>query len=226
MSATQRQPVLVVEDDPFTRITEVVLDPRCSSERMAAFANFFAHDLPDLAGWCEHVRRGAGALYPAEVRLLGDEDELAAALPDADGLLVESFEVGSASLAAAPHLKVVQKYGTNTRNIDLLACADRDIKGLTQRRRANIACAELTLALVLTAAKRLNEIAGLISVEQLEAAGYSPTTFDRRHTANSGWARISGLRMLYESTLGIVGMGEIGRELAQHLAPFGMRVLY
>jgi phosphoglycerate dehydrogenase-like enzyme len=97
---------------------------------------------------------------------------------------------------------------------------------LTQRRRANIACAELTLALILTFAKRLNEISGLISVEQLEVAGFSPTTFDRRHTANSGWARITGLRMLYESTLGIVGMGEIGHELARRVAPFGMRLLY
>jgi phosphoglycerate dehydrogenase-like enzyme len=226
MSATPRQPVLVVEDDPFTRITNVVLDPRCSAERMAAFADFFAHDLPDFAGWCARVRAGAGGLYPAEVRLLAEEDELAAAAPDADGLLVESFEVGPEVLAAAPRLKVVQKYGTNTRNIDLATCAERNIKVLTQRRRANIACAELTLTFILAAAKKLNEIDGLISVEQLEAAGYSPTTFDRRHTANSGWARISGLRMLYESTLGIVGMGEIGRELALRAVPFGMRTLY
>src|SRR5438876_10004517 len=102
MNASPRQPVLVVEDDPFSRITEVVLDPRCSAERLAAFAHFFAHDLPDFPGWCERVRRGASDLYPAEVRLLGEEDELAAAVPDADGLLIESFEVGADVLAAAP----------------------------------------------------------------------------------------------------------------------------
>jgi phosphoglycerate dehydrogenase-like enzyme len=226
MTPSERKPVLVVEDDPFTRITHVVLDPRTTEERHAAFADFFAHDLPDFPGWCERVRHAVGGLYPAEVRLLASEDELSAALPDADGVLVESFEIGPAELDAAPQLKVVQKYGTNLRNIDTDACAARGIQILTQRRRANIACAELTLALLLTFAKRLHQIRGLISVEQLEAAGYAPTRFDQRHTANSGWARISGLRMLYESTLGIVGLGEIGRELARRVAPFGARTIY
>jgi phosphoglycerate dehydrogenase-like enzyme len=226
MTSSERQPVLVVEDDPFTRITQVVLDPRTTEERRAAFADFFAHDLPDFPGWCERVRHEAGTLYPAEVRLLASEEEMPAALPDADGVLVESFQVGQAELDAGPRLKVVQKYGTNIRNIDADACAARGVKILVQRRRANIACAELTLALMLTFAKKLHRIRGLISVEQLEAAGYAPTRFDQRHTANSGWARIGGLRMLYESTLGIVGLGEIGRELARRVAPFGARTLY
>src|SRR5947209_12231929 len=113
MTSTERKPVLVVEDDPFTRITQVVLDPRTTEERRAAFADFFAHDLPDFEGWCERVRREAGGLYPAEVRLLTSEEELPAALPDADGVLVESFQVGPVELEAGSRLKVVQKYGTN-----------------------------------------------------------------------------------------------------------------
>src|SRR2546421_6532350 len=98
MTSAERQPVLVVEDDPFTRITQVVLDPRTSEERRSAFAVFFAHDLPDFEGWCDRVRVGVGGLYPAEVRLLAGEDELPGALADADGLLVESFEVGRSEL--------------------------------------------------------------------------------------------------------------------------------
>src|SRR5262249_41563381 len=140
-----RRPVLVVEDDPFTRITQVVLDPDVTAERLDAFKDFFAHDLPDFDGYRARVQRGVGGVYPCEVRLLSDEAELAEALPDADALLVESFPVGTAELANSPRLKVVQKYGTNTRNIDAEACAARGIKILTQRRRANIACAELTL---------------------------------------------------------------------------------
>ena len=113
---------------------------------------------------------------------------------DADGLLVESFQVSAVVLEASPGLRVVQKFGVNLSNIDSTACAARGIKILTQRRRANIACAEATLALMLTFAKKLHEINGLISVDRLQAAGYSPTTFDQRHTANSGWARISTTR--------------------------------
>ena len=220
------QPVLVVEDDPFLRIIQVVLDPRTPDERRAAFADFFAHDLPDFEGWCAELRQAAEALYPAEVRLVASQDDLRAQLPGANILVVESLDVGAEELEIGANLDVVQKYGTILRNIDAEACDARNVRLVTLQRRANVACAEQTLALMLALAKKLNRIDGLISTEQLTAAGYSPTTFDSRHTANSGWARIPGLRMLYESTLGIVGMGEIGRELATRAAAFGMRVLY
>ncbi len=222
---TQR-PIIVVEDDPFTRIIAVVLDPSTSAERMKAFTDFFAHDEPDFEGWCISVRQASSKLYPAEVRLAANEEELPSLLDGAGVLVVESFAVDEGVLAAAAKLSVVQKYGTITDRIDMSACAERGVRVLTLWRRANIACAEQSMALMLTLAKRLHEIQGLISLEQLQAAGFSPTTYDRRHTANSGWARISGLKMLYESTLGIVGLGEIGRELALRAVPFGMRVLY
>jgi phosphoglycerate dehydrogenase-like enzyme len=72
----------------------------------------------------------------------------------------------------------------------------------------------------------LVETAGLISIEQLEAAGYAPTRYDRTHTPNGNWARISGLRTLFGCQLGIVGFGEIGRELALRVTALGMRIAY
>lgn len=219
-------PIIVVEDDPFPRILQVILDPNASAERRAAFADFMAHDLPDFAGWCERVRREAPGLYPADVRLVNSQAELRANLPEASAVVVESLQIGRAELAIARRLKAVQKYGVIMRNIDIAACTAANVEVLTLRRRANIACAEHALAMMLTLARKLHRITGLISVEQLTAAGYSPTSFDRRHTASSGWPRITGLKMLYESTLGIIGMGEIGRELALRAAAFGMRVRY
>lgn len=225
MTAADR-PVIVVEDDPFTRIVGVTLDPTTSQERLDAFAEFFRHDLPDFPAWCKAVRAAAPALWPADVRLVDTQEELRAALPDAVAVVTEALEVGPAELAAAPNLRVVQKFGANLRGIDVAGCEARGVQVRTIRRRANIACAEQTMALMLTFAKRLHEIRGLISMEQLTAAGFKPGAFDRRHTAMSGWARISGLKMLHESTLGIIGLGEIGRELALRAAAFGMRVLY
>ncbi len=218
--------VLVVEDDRFLRIVGIVLDPDTPAERTAAYADFFAHDEPDFAGWCDRVRARAPGLFPSRVRLVDTQEELRAALPGSRALLVESLAVGPAELAAGDALRVVQKYGLKPRNIDLAACAARGVKVLTIRRRANIACAELTIALMLTLARKLHRLVGRISVEQLAAAGYPYKPFDRRHTPNSNWPRISGLRTLNEATIGIIGLGEIGREVAIRAAAFGMRILY
>lgn len=218
--------VIVVEEDPFLRLIGVVLDPDTSQERSAAFASFFAHDLPDFAGWLARVRANATAIWPAQVRLAASAGDFRENLAQADAAVIEGYPLGAAELAAAPRLRVVQKFGTITNNIDLAACAARGIPVLTLRRRANISCAEHALALMLTLARKLNRVTGRISVEQLKAAGYAPTTHDRRHTANSNWARVGGLSLLHGTTLGIVGLGEIGREIAQLAAAFGMHVLY
>jgi len=218
--------VIVGENDPFLRVTQVVLDPQVSRERVAAFTDFFAHDAPDFAGWCEKVRRAAGGLAPAEVRLVDTQDELRANLGDADVLIVESLSVGAAEIAAAPRLKAIQKYGVDLRRIDGAAAAGRGVKVLTLRRRANIACAEMAITLMLVLARRVNELQGRISAAALGAIGYPCKPFDRRHTPNSNWGRVPGLRILYGSTVGLVGLGEIGREFAARAAAFGMRILY
>jgi phosphoglycerate dehydrogenase-like enzyme len=220
------KPVLVIEDDPWTRVLQVALDPGTGAERAAAFADFMSTDVPDFAGWCERARRIAGGLYPAEVRMASTQEELQAALADADGALVEGLQIGAQELARAPRLRVVYRFGFVMRNIDIAACAARGIKVLTVRRRANIACAEQAIGMMLMLARKMHRITNLISIEQVEAAGYPYKPFDRRHTAHGNWARIPGMRMLFEATAGIIGMGEIGREIAARLKPFDMRILY
>ena len=218
--------VLVVEDDPFLRVVGILLDPTTPAERTAAFADFFAHDERDFAGYCERVRERVGALFPAEVRIVDTQEEMLAALPGSRALVVEALPVGPEALAAGRDLKVVQKFGAIPRNIDRAACAARGVEVRTIRRRVNCACAEMAFTLMLTLAKKLNRVMGRISVEQLAEAGYAYKPFDRRHTPNSNWARIPGVRILYQSTIGIVGLGEIGREIALRAAAFGMRTLY
>ena len=220
------RPVIVVEDDPFLHMIGVVLDPDTSPERIAAFADFFACDLPDFAGWLENLRAKVSALNPSEVRLVESEAAYRQNLADADAIVLEWLPLGAAELAAAPRLRAIQKFGTITGSIDRDASAARGIPILTLRRRANIACAEHAIALMLALSRKLTRVAGRISVEQLRAAGYSPKVYDRRHTANSNWARVGGLSILSGSTLGIVGLGEIGREIAVRASAFDMRILY
>lgn len=219
-------PVVVVEDDPWTRLIGVVLDPTTSEERQAAFADFMSPDEPDFARWCDDLRARAGGLYPSEVRLVPSQAELRVKLPSACALIVESFAVGTDELRCAPQLKVVQKYGALLRNIDVPACTAAGIRVLGVRRRANIACAEHAFALMLTLARRINRFNGLTSIEKLSAAKIPYKPFDRRHVPNGNWGRITGTRSLNGSTIGIIGLGEIGREIALRAAAFGMDILY
>jgi phosphoglycerate dehydrogenase-like enzyme len=219
------RPVIVVEDDPFPRMLNAFLDPTTGPQRLAALADFFAHDLPDFAGWLAHLRVMAGPLFPADVRPVVDQPALRAQLPEANVIVTESFEIGAAELARAPQLKVVQKYGTLLRGIDTTACVARGVKVLTLRRRANISCAEHALMLMLALSKKLHRLQGLISMAQLQAAGYKPKTFDTGYTPNYGWPRVPGMSILFGTTLGIIGFGEIGCEIALRAHAFGMRVL-
>jgi phosphoglycerate dehydrogenase-like enzyme len=227
MAASIKSFIIVVEDDSFLRLIQLVLDPTAPGELFDAFAHFCAHDLPDFHKWCEQVRAGVGRLYPADVRLVRNGDELLANLPGADALVVEALPVGAREIAAAGGtLRLVQRYGTITRNIDEPACSGAGIQVKSLRRRANISTAEQALALMLALARQLNQNANLISVEQIKAAGYTPTRYDRARTPNGNWARIAGLKTLFGRQLGIVGLGEIGRELALRALALEMRIIY
>lgn len=217
----------VVENDSFLRLIQVVLDPNGPKERIDAFAHFCKHDTPDFQGWCEKIRAQARNIYPADVRLVDNQEELRAHLASATVAVVEELSVGAKEItSASTSLKFVQKYGFTTRNIDAAACAAAGVKVLTIRRRANISTAEQGLMLMLALARQVTRNANLISVEQLKAAGYEPTTYQRQHTPNGNWARIPGMVTLYQKQLGIVGLGEIGRELALRALALGMRIVY
>jgi len=217
----------VVENDTFLRLIQVILDPNAPAERIEAFAHFCLHDLADFGGWCEGVRAQARNLFPSEVRLVDDQQQLLKNLPGATVAVVEELNFGKNEIAAAGRqLKYVQKYGFTARNIDQAACEKAGAQLLTIRRRANISTAEQGLMLMLALARQVTQNANLISVEQLKAAGYQPTTYNRAHTPNGNWARIPEMVTLYQRQLGIVGLGEIGRELALRAIALGMRIVY
>jgi phosphoglycerate dehydrogenase-like enzyme len=219
------RPLLVVENDVWARLIGVVLDPDTTQERWDAFADFMSPDLPDFQGWCDKVQKAAGSLYPSNVRLVDTQAELRNNLEQAEAVVVESLGIGAEELAAAPRLKVVHKFGMLLRNIDTVACGERDVRVFGIRRRANIATAEHAFALLLSLARRL-DLTGLVSIEQLPSSQLPYRPFDRRHTPGANWGRFSGTRTLNGNMIGIIGLGEIGREIAVRAAAFGMKILY
>jgi phosphoglycerate dehydrogenase-like enzyme len=216
---------IIIEDDHILKILTVILDPGAPEQQKSAICDFFAHDVPDFLGWCERLRARLPGLTPAELVYVKNQAELAANIVDADAVIVESLIVDRAVLAAAQRLALVQKFGTITNNIDLKACAARNVPVSVLRRRVNNAVAEQAFALLMALAKRIRPLAGVVEAADLEAAGFrirprSP------YAGYSNFAGITGVQTLFGATFGIVGFGEVGRELARYARPFEMEIIY
>ncbi len=219
-------PTLLIEEDHFLKIVPVILDPDIPDAHRRAVADFFAHDVPDFLGWCEALRARMPGLYPSKVDWARNQADFVAKLPGADAAIVESIVVDRAALAVALRLKIVQKFGTIAANIDQAACAERGVAVAVLHRHVNVAVAEQCVALMLALGKRIPALDGLVERGALEAAGYQIRERASAYIGYSNFARVAGLRTLHGATLGIVGFGEVGREIARRAAPFGMTMLY
>ena len=134
-------------------------------------------------------------------------DELAADLADADALLVRSATtVDARLLAAAPRLRIVARAGTGVDNVDVVAASARGILVVNAPGANSVSVAEHALALMLALAR---------SVPAANRA-MKEGRWDKR--------RLLGTE-LRGKTLGLVGLGRIGRAVAERGGAFGMRVV-
>lgn len=132
-------------------------------------------------------------------------------LPGVEILAEAVVGVGPAELDLLPDLRLVANYGVGYDNVDIAACRERGIAVSNTPGVLDAAVADLTLALVL--ACRRNVVAG--------------DRFVREGRWNRGWARPELLgRDLAGSTLGLVGMGRIGSQVARRAEAFGTRVVH
>jgi phosphoglycerate dehydrogenase-like enzyme len=220
-----KRPVLLVEDDKILRLVQVLLDPQVSTDRLNAFADYLSTDIPDFLALLERLRKDWKGLYPCEVKMVKSTDDFETFLPSADHVFVESFELGETEIALSPRLKSVHQFGLRTNHLDLQACKKSNIQVFTHRRLTNIALAEHTLMLCLNLARRFPFVNGLIRSSDLEAAGLPYRPYNLLHTANANYGRIPGLTLLHGKTLGLLGFGEIAKEVATRAQSFGLRVI-
>ena len=216
----------MVEFDHFLRILAVILDPQAPDEHRRAVADFFAHDIPDFSGRCEQFRREVPGLFPAQIAFAANRSELLSLLPEADIVVLESLTLDHAAVSRLKPSAIVQKFGVLSSNIDLAACAKRRIPVLTLPRKVNGAVAEHAFVLMAALARQVTRYNGAVTAEYWQEQNRPFRSYDQRYTGASNFARIPGLRTLNGATIGIVGLGEVGREIARRANAFGMSILY
>ncbi|MFL5231488.1 MAG: NAD(P)-dependent oxidoreductase [Microvirga sp.] len=134
-----------------------------------------------------------------------------ALLPDATAILHVLKPIAAEVFARAPRLKLVQKVGVGVNTIDLEAARRHGVAVCNMPGTNTAAVAEMALALMLAALRRLPQ-------------------FDRAARTAAGWALPPGseasLGEIGGRTVGLVGAGAVPRRLAPILAAMGAEVIY
>ena len=149
----------------------------------------------------------------AEVLEVGLADPaLPAALARADGLIVRTYtKVTREFLAGCPKLRVVGRGGVGLENIDIPACRERGIEVVYTPAANTIAVGDFVFGAVIRLIRPWAEFS---------EKAYAPAEFKKVRDALRG-------RQLDEMTLGVLGMGRVGRRVGRIGANgFGMRVLF
>jgi glyoxylate reductase len=138
-------------------------------------------------------------------------EELRAGVADVEGLLsMLTDRIDDDLLAHAPKLKAIANYAVGYDNVDLAATSRRGIPVGNTPDVLTGATADLALALLLCAARRLPE--AMESVRRGEWGTWEPERF-------------LGFEV-HDATLGIIGMGRIGSAVAKRARSFDMNVIH
>jgi D-3-phosphoglycerate dehydrogenase len=129
---------------------------------------------------------------------------LAALVPGCDGLIAGLDDIDRRVLDAADRLRVIARYGVGLDRVDMEAARKRGIV-VTNTPGANAgAVAELTIGLMLSLARSIPETTSA--------------------TRAGGWPRLTGLA-LEGKTIGLLGFGTIGKEVARRISSFDSHVI-
>ncbi len=130
--------------------------------------------------------------------------QVAGLLPGIDGYIAGLDGIDAVALAASDRLKVIARYGVGVDSVDLEAAKAKGIVVTNTPGANSVSVAELALGLMLALARQIPE-----AVEAVH---------------QGKWPRYAGLS-LEGKTVGILGLGAIGKQLAKRLAGFDCKVM-
>ena len=134
-------------------------------------------------------------------------DELPEAAKEADILIVRSTEVHADCIEKSRELSLIIRAGAGVNNIDIKAASERGIYVANCPGKNSIAVAELTMGLILSLDRHIPD-----NVIDLRAGKW-----------NKGkYSKADGI---LGKTLGIIGVGQIGKEVIKRAIPFGLKII-
>ncbi|HEX7072375.1 MAG TPA: phosphoglycerate dehydrogenase [Rhodothermales bacterium] len=143
----------------------------------------------------------------ANVQLKKSPEELQALAASAEGWIIRSgTKITSALIEAGPRLKVIGRAGVGVDNVDVEAATRKGILVINAPDGNTISTAEHTCAMLMALARRIPQA---------------------NHSVRDGkWDRktFTGSEV-FEKTLGVVGVGKIGRAVAERMKGFGMKII-
>ena len=154
-----------------------------------------------------------------------DEDALLALAPEAEAVLCYKAALPASVIHAATGLRYIQKHGLNCKNIDTAAARERGIPVGTQSLMRNATVAEQALVLMLCCERKT--IPGQKAVEAgvYREMGIEPVATSQ-WDIRPNWPEIEGVAELFGKSAGIIGLGDIGMDIAKRCAAFDMEIFY
>ena len=132
------------------------------------------------------------------------QSELIALLPGCDGYIAGLDYIDADVIASCDKLKVISRYGAGVDRVDLAAANAKKIAVCNTPGANAQAVADLTMGLLLAVARKI--------------------PFLDKNVKSGNWIRNTGIE-IYGKTIGILGLGAIGKAVAKRAQGFSMRVM-
>ena len=171
------------------------------TEKILTTPRSYGRNMPELfeqleAAGYEVVRNSTGGIL--------EKEQMKALIADCSGIIVGVDPLDAEVLSCAPRLRAIAKYGVGVDNIDLDYCEAHGIKVSRTVGANSEAVADYAMTLIMAVARKAVMI-------------------DRKCRGRD-WSKIS-TRDVSGATLGLFGLGAIGKHVAKRAQGFGMKVL-
>lgn len=160
--------------------------------------------LPVIDEFSDYLAQNGVEIVLTDVEERLEEDQLLVIIEDIDGVICGDDRFTAKVIENAPRLKVISKWGTGIDSIDVEACQSHGVEVCNTPNAFSKPVADSVLGYMLAFARNI-------------------PWMDSQMKQGS-WEKIPG-HALHERTLGVIGVGNVGRAVIERASAFGINIL-